>query len=65
MARVTVQKAVEEIGNCFDLVLIAAQRARELQVLGKTPLVEKKNDKCTVVALREIEKGLVGQTSFD
>ncbi|AFA41193.1 RNA polymerase, omega subunit [Wigglesworthia glossinidia endosymbiont of Glossina morsitans morsitans (Yale colony)] len=65
MARVTVQKAVEKIGNCFDLVLVAAQRAREIQILGKIPLVEKANDKCTVIALREIEKGLVDQSTFD
>lgn len=59
MARVTVEDAVEQIGNRFDLVLVAARRARQIATEGKEPLVEMGNDKPTVVALREIEKGLV------
>lgn len=59
MARVTVQDAVEKIGNRFDLVLVAAQRARQIQVGGKDPLIMEENDKYTVIALREIEKGLI------
>ena len=35
MARVTVQDAVEKIGNRFDLVLVAARRARQMQTGGK------------------------------
>ena len=52
MARVTVQDAVEKIGNRFDLVLVAARRARQLQAGGKEPLVPEENDKVTVIALR-------------
>jgi DNA-directed RNA polymerase subunit omega len=48
MARVTVQDAVEKIGNRFDLVLVAARRARQLQSGGKDPLVAEENDKFTV-----------------
>lgn len=59
MARVTVEDAVDQIGNRFDLVLVAAKRARQLAIEGKDPLVEVTNDKPTVVALREIELGLV------
>lgn len=59
MARVTVQSAVEKVGNRFDLVLVAARRARQIQTGGKTPMVVEKNDKVTVIALREIEEGLV------
>ena len=59
MARVTVQDAVEKIGNRFDLVLVAARRARQMQVGGKDPLVAEENDKTTVIALREIEEGLI------
>ncbi|PPI88433.1 DNA-directed RNA polymerase subunit omega [Candidatus Pantoea edessiphila] len=59
MARITVQKAVEKIGNRFDLVLIAARRARQMQIGGKEPLVEEEQDKPTVIALREIEDNLV------
>lgn len=59
MARVTVQDAVEKVGNRFDLVLVSAKRARQLATGGKDPKVEWDNDKPTVVALREIEEGLI------
>ena len=59
MARVTVEDAVNKIGNRFDLVLVAARRARQIAIEGKEPLVERGTDKPTVIALREIELGLV------
>ena len=65
MARVTVQDAVEKIGNRFDLVLVAARRARQMQVGGKDPLVPEENDKTTVIALREIEEGLITNQILD
>ena len=65
MARVTVQDAVEKIGNRFDLVLVAARRARQMQVGGKDPLVPDENDKTTVIALREIEEGLINNQILD
>jgi DNA-directed RNA polymerase subunit omega len=65
MARVTVEDAVEQIGNRFDLILIAARRARQLAIEGKTPMVSEDNDKPTVIALREIEAGLVTSASMD
>ena len=65
MARVTVQDAVEKIGNRSDLVLVAARRARQMQVGGKDPLVPEENDKTTVIALREIEEGLINNQILD
>ncbi|HGJ5872274.1 MULTISPECIES: DNA-directed RNA polymerase subunit omega [Arsenophonus] len=65
MARVTVQDAVEKIGNRFDLVLVAARRARQLQIRGKSPLVKEENDKVTVISLREIESGLINAQILD
>ena len=65
MARVTVQDAVEKIGNRFDLVLVAARRARQMQIGGKDPLVPEENDKSTVIALREIEEGLITNQILD
>ena len=65
MARVTGQDAVEKIGNRFDLVLVAARRARQMQVGGKDPLVPEENDKTTVIALREIEEGLINNQILD
>lgn len=59
MARVTVEDAVEQIGNRFDLVLVAARRARQIASQGKEPLLETHNEKATVIALREIEAGLI------
>ena len=65
MARVTVQDAVEKIGNRFDLILTAARRARQLQLNQSVPLMPEDNDKPTVIALREIEKGLINQDIMD
>ncbi len=58
MARTTVEDCLENVDNRFQLVLIAARRAREL-ALGGDPMVERDNDKPTVIALREIAEGLV------
>lgn len=65
MARVTVEDAVDKIGNRFDLVLVAARRARQLAIEGRDAKVEWENDKATVVALREIERGLVTAQTMD
>ncbi|MEZ8141225.1 DNA-directed RNA polymerase subunit omega [Enterovibrio norvegicus FF-33] len=65
MARVTVQDAVEKIGNRFDLVLVAARRARQMQTGGKDALVPEENDKYTVISLREIEEGLITKEVLD
>ena len=59
MARVTVEDAVAKVGNRFDLVLVASRRARQIATGGKDPLVDVENDKPTVIALREIEAGLI------
>jgi DNA-directed RNA polymerase subunit omega len=53
MARVTVEDCVLKIPNRFDLVMLSAQRAREIAA-GGTLTVERDNDKNPVVALREI-----------
>ena len=65
MARVTVEDAVDKIGNRFDLVLVAARRARQLATGGKDPMVDVQNDKPTVTALREIEQGLVTAATLE
>ncbi len=53
MARVTVEDCVDKVPNRFDLVMLAAHRARELTA-GAPITVERENDKNPVVALREI-----------
>lgn len=58
MARITVEDCLKQIDNQFDLVIVAAKRARRL-ANGAAPLVDLENDKPTVVALREIAAGLI------
>ncbi len=53
MARVTVEDCIDKVSNRFDLVLLAAHRARELSS-GSSLTVDRDNDKNPVVALREI-----------
>ena len=53
MARVTVEDCIEKIPNRFDLVLAAAQRARDIST-GNPLTINRDNDKNPVVALREI-----------
>ncbi len=53
MARVTVEDCVMKVPNRFDLVMVAAQRAREISA-GAQLTLERDNDKNPVVALREI-----------
>ena len=58
MARVTVEDCVDKIPNRFDLVLIAAQRAREISG-GAELTIDRDRDKNPVVALREIAEQTV------
>jgi DNA-directed RNA polymerase subunit omega len=53
MARVTVEDCVEKIPNRFELVMMAAQRARDI-ASGSQLTIDRDNDKNPVVALREI-----------
>jgi DNA-directed RNA polymerase subunit omega len=53
MARVTVEDCVDKVTNRFDLVMLAAHRAREIST-GSPIAVDRDNDKNPVVALREI-----------
>jgi len=64
MARITVEDCLENVDNRFELVLLATKRARQL-ANGKDPMLEWENDKPTVLALREIAKGLVDQATVD
>ncbi len=58
MARVTVEDCITKVPNRFDLVLVAAKRARDIAA-GLPLTVERDNDKNPVVALREIAEGTV------
>ena len=53
MARVTVEDCIDKVDSPYDLVLVAKERATQLNS-GIEPLIKKDNDKNTVIALREI-----------
>ncbi len=59
MARVTVEDCVIKVPNRFELVLLAAQRARNIS-RGEQLTIDRDNDKNPVVALREIAEETVG-----
>lgn len=58
MARVTVEDCIDKIPNRYDLVLVAAQRAKDISN-GSRLCVDRDNDKNSVVALREISENRV------
>jgi len=58
MARVTVEDCILKVPNRFELVLLTAQRGRDISA-GAPLTVDRDNDKTTVVALREIAESTV------
>jgi DNA-directed RNA polymerase subunit omega len=58
MARVTVEDCVDKVSNRFDLILFAAQRARQISS-GADLTIDRDRDKNPVVALREIAETTV------
>ncbi len=59
MARVTVEDCLKNVDNRFQLVLVASKRARQLSRHPEDSKVPWENDKCTVVALREIAAEMI------
>ena len=59
MARVTVEECLDKVDNRFELVLVAAKRAHQLNSGGFRSTLDVGKDKPTVLALREIEAGLI------
>ena len=64
MARVTVEDCLKQVESRFELVLKAAQRARDLISTSSEPLVDPEEDKPTIIALREIEEGLLDEENI-
>ena len=64
MARITVEDCLDHVANRFELVLVGSKRARQIATGGKDPMVPAENDKPTVIALREIEKGMIDVASI-
>lgn len=58
MARVTVEDCLEKLNNRFALVLLVSKRAKQI-LKGSEPVVNRKENKFIVTALREVAEGLV------
>ncbi len=58
MARVTVEDCIEKVENRYELVVVAARRAKDISA-GSPLTVHRDNDKDSVVSLREIAEGTV------
>jgi len=58
MARITVEDCLEKVDSQYDLVLLAKERATQLNA-GELPLLPEDNDKRTVISLREIAEGKI------
>ena len=65
MARITVEGCLDKVQSRFELILLAAGRARQLSTTSREPMVEWEDDKSTIVALREIEEGLITKEILD
>ena len=65
MARITVEDCLDHVENRFELVMVASKRARQIATQGKDPMVDAGDDKPPVIALREIEKGLIDPKNMD
>ncbi len=65
MARVTVEDCLDKVENRFELVILAAKRARQLARGRVDAQVDWDDDKATVVALREIAGGKVNREIID
>ena len=64
MARITVEDCMTKIENIFDMILLASKRAKRI-ANGAEPLVERENDKPTVIALREIADGKINDAVLE
>jgi len=64
LARITVEDCLDNVENIFEMVLVAAKRARRV-AHGAEPMVELENDKPTVIALREIAEGHVSSSILE
>ncbi len=59
MARITIEDCLQKVQSRFELVLIASKRARQLASGAREPKVAAEHDKPTVIALREIARGVI------
>ena len=64
MARITVEDCLKQVESRFELVLKAAERARDLISTSAEPLIDSDDDKPTIVALREIEQGVLTEENL-
>ena len=64
MARITVEDCLKQVESRFELVLKAAERARDLINTSAEPLIDSEDDKPTIIALREIGQGVLTEENL-
>ena len=64
MARITVEDCLKQVESRFELVLKAAERSRDLINTSAEPLIDSEDDKPTIIALREIEQGVLTEENL-
>ena len=64
MARITVEDCIEKINNRFELILTASQRSRDIS-RGEKPILDRDNDKNTVLSLREIAEDKIDKAEME
>lgn len=62
---VSIDECLKHVNNRFELILIASRRARNISMKNEKPMVESLNEKSTVIALMEIEKGCSSDLYFN
>ena len=65
MARITVEKCLKNVPSRFDLILLASKERGNWHLPAERALVETKDDKNTLIALKEIEEGLIDKETLD
>ena len=63
MARITIEDCLTKVDNRFELVILAAERTKQL-LKGSQPLIDDPENKPAVVALREVAEGKVRANEY-
>ncbi len=63
MARITIEDCLTKVDNRFELVILAAERTKQL-LKGSQPLIDDPENKPAVVALREVAEGKVRANNY-
>ena len=65
MARITVEGCLDQVHSRFELILLSSGRARQLSTTSREPMVEWEDAKPPILALREVEEGIITREILD